>query len=112
MTCRCGCGELVKPGRVYADRAHVFRVQANRGQGVREKRAAWWSQQPPEAQQAYMARATRAYQRSNFETMIGRWLELAVSGEIRQALLQAHRSGYSAGYVARKRHQARKANAA
>lgn len=102
MICPCGCGVVVKPGRVWAKPACYWRAQTPE---VRRQRAikAVSSRKDMTMHAAHQERA-----RDQRAQTVDHLLTLAVEhGRVREAIQRAYLAGYTAGWQ-RRTHLARK----
>ena len=106
MPCPCGCLGLVKPGNTYATRtcAALAKLRAQSKAELAAQRRAVWARMAAERRKRSIQPAIKARRVMNFQGLLGRLLERAVDhGEVRAALYEAYRTGYTAGWTAHRR---------
>lgn len=101
MTCPCGCGGTVKPGRRWAAQACYWRAQSPEARKQRAVNAVA-AREHPNLVAAHRSRASALR-----EQTVNSLLTLAVEhGRVREAIQRAYLAGYTAGWTRHVRREA------
>ena len=105
--CPCGCPVEVKAGNRYASPACAGRVNLRampRRVKAEAARARVMAQSHTE-RVAAARKAGLASREANWERLLDRWLKTWEGGDPRAVLVEAYRTGYGCGYLARRRRE-------